>query len=386
MNEPDVARVIMSYLSNDTLKILYKLGIVPSLQKTAQDAHFWHSRVETLSKKHIEFSSSVDWKETYQILSDELVNDRPNFYNDRDNVTVLKILVSMGYVPNKLSLSEAARDGMTKILSFLLADKRIDPNAVVPEMYYPPLTLAADDAQVESVKILLADPRIDPNSDEGDTTALVQACCATIKGKLKDYLKIIEIFLEDRRADPRWNESISLECASDFADNVGVIQLLLKDGRADPRDNSGKSLAHAVELGREGIVRLLLKDKRVNPNDGDGAALIIAAKEGRTKIVKLLLADDRVNPNAQDGAALTFAIYEAHNSIVKLLLDDDRTIAIYNNNAALITAIENSNVTAVELLLRDPDVVAEIDDSYLELAEQTEDPEVIELIQNALEE
>ena len=92
----------------------------------------------------------------------------------------------------------ACRCGHTKVVSFLLADPRIDPD---PDL----LQLTITNNHSDVVEILLQDPRIDPsaNKNEGIKTAsskgytkivyLAQAEDAELQAKAKwaaDYLKL----------------------------------------------------------------------------------------------------------------------------------------------------------------------------------------------------
>lgn len=392
MDVPDVTRVPMSFLSDEAISKLMAAGVAYHTS-TFEDQKFWHDRVETLSQRRIEFYTDVDWNETYQILKRELARAKaghnPSFWNKEDNATVLEILLSLGYKPEDSygSLSMAVKHGSVNILHFLLSEGGIDPNDVAVMDHYPPLTLAADNAQPEAVKLLLADPRVDPNNDEGDTTALVQACSVS-RGNEARYVEVVHLLLQDGRADPTWNDSKVLSVVSYFGDYAEIVRLLLEDGRADPSDGNGEALILASTRGREKIVALLLADPRTVPWAQDGEALIGAVEEEEASVVKLLLKDGRVNPSTRDGAALVIAAQggtDVSLDVLKLLLSDDRTYAAINNNAALKAAIENENIEAVELLLEDADVLQELSEEDLTLAEETGNAEITQLVRSALD-
>jgi ankyrin repeat protein len=361
MDVADVTRVMMSYLGDQAIGALMQAG-VSYLPSTFQDQTFWHSRVESLSERRVKFDKSVDWNQTYQILKRELAKADPDFWNEEDNATVDRVLLSMRYEPNISALSVAARGGQTNILLFLLGEGSINPSEIAGDEYLPPLTLAADNARPEAVRLLLTDDRVGPNDNRGDTNALSQACLTTMDGKLAEYIEVVRILLEDTRVDPTWAESFCLIAASELGDNNEILQLLLADGRADPNADYGEPFIRACAEGRAKMVALFLNDPRMVPWSKEGEALISAARNGQANVVKLLLEDGRIDPNSQEAEALIEAVMEKERDVVRLLLADDRTHAAYDDNLALMIAIRRGDKEIIKLLLNDDEVIAELTD------------------------
>ena len=323
----DITRLLMAYLDNNTIRNLMISAALPYELSTFEDTRFWHERVETLSGRLISYSSSVDWKQTYQLLKIELEKPNPSFYNKLDNATVLQLLVSMGYSPasDRRALSKAASKGLTSIVGFLLAEGSINPNLSTDDSDHPPLSLSCGEGRLEVVKLLLADPRVDPNNESGYTTPLVEACYFYHDEDQAERLEMVRLLLADDRVDPTWSDSAVMYLISDGRDNFEALELLLADGRADPTELESESLKRAASYGREKSVALLLADGRARPSDQESDCLIAAILHRHTNVVKLLLADGRADPNSQDGEGLLLAIKMGNDEIIELLLADPRT-------------------------------------------------------------
>ncbi|CAH6420619.1 Hypothetical protein POVR2_LOCUS207 [uncultured virus] len=190
------------------------------------------------------------------------------------------------------ALSTAAEYGDILRLQSLLAAGRIDPNDTSLRHKYPPLTLAADNGRVEAVRLLLADARVDPNNNEGDTTALIQACYASLDGLRDEYVEIVELLLASG-ADPDAYDNRPLIAASEFADNYRIVDLLLFY-HADPNGDYGEPLLRAAQHERVGIVSSLLSDDATNAAAGENAALWQAIETGNLDILEMLLGNDDV--------------------------------------------------------------------------------------------
>lgn len=175
------------------------------------------------------------------------------------------------------------------------------------------------------------------------------------------------------------------------ADNAQVesMRLLLKDGRADPSLFDSLVLSAPSDLGEDvyEIVQLLLDDGRANPDDGDSEPFILTVTYGGVRCLALLLKDKRTRPWARDGKALVDACETGNIDTAKLLLSDDRTYPAIDGNTPLKRAITIHNILAVELLLANVEVLEELNESDLELAEQQPyvDRQVETLIRAALE-
>jgi ankyrin repeat protein len=76
------------------------------------------------------------------------------------------------------------------------------------------------------------------------------------------HTKIVELLLQDGRADPTTYGNQPIKCAS-----YNGYALLLKDGRADPTTFYNYSIRAASENGHVDVVSLLLQDGRVEVPD-----------------------------------------------------------------------------------------------------------------------
>ncbi|CAH6421262.1 Ankyrin repeat protein [uncultured virus] len=87
----------------------------------------------------------------------------------------------------------AAREGLVGILTFLLEEGSIDPNAIIAGTY-PPLIHAIRTGQVESVRVLLADKRVDVNIYHEGHTPLMWAIH-------QNDIQIVELLVNHPRVD-----------------------------------------------------------------------------------------------------------------------------------------------------------------------------------------
>lgn len=232
---------------------------------------------------------------------------------DKDGNTALMIVAGLEY-------------GQLTIIDLLLADDRVDRNAV-NQKGHTALMIAAEKWHNLVVQRLLADARVDLNvKDQRGNTILMHA----------------------------------------FETNdVGLLKWLLATKTLDVSvDTITAAFAQAVYKGHEWTVRLLMADARVNPTaalHGDrNTPLHVAALQGHAAIVKQLLSDARVNPNARNGngdTALLLAVTKDDKYVVKLLLADTRVDPNISNQAgdtALSRAAEAQDKPALlELLLAD---------------------------------
>lgn len=82
-----------------------------------------------------------------------------------------------------------------------------------------------------------------------------------------------------------------------FNNNPKKLIEILKNEDIDPSKDNSRVLVHACMKNYTKIAELLLIDKRVDPSAQMNHSLKVMACHGNVKIVDLLLKDKRVNPN-----------------------------------------------------------------------------------------
>lgn len=122
-------------------------------------------------------------------------------------------------------------------------------------------------------------------------------------GRLGNIEKVKEFLKQD--ADPvdcNW----ALIYAS-FSGQTDIVEVLLQDGRANPAYNQNEPLKWACRQGHTNVVALLLQDVRVNPAANDNEPLKCASYYGHINLVEFLLLDGRVDPSANDDWIIMYA-------------------------------------------------------------------------------
>ncbi len=186
-------------------------------------------------------------------------------------------------IKNNFAITEASRQGKTKLVKLLLQDKRVNPaandNEAIREACYE---------NNEIVKLLLQDKRVDPAANNNEVILVASR---------RGYADIVELLLKDTRVDPTANDNEPIRGASEFGE-AEVVELLLNDKRVDPSSDNNYAIRHACHNDKYDTVKILLEDNRVDPSANDNEAIQGASKYGHTDIVKLLLKDTRVDPTA----------------------------------------------------------------------------------------
>jgi hypothetical protein len=157
-------------------------------------------------------------------------------------------------------------------------------------------TTIAEDGDPALVELLVADGRVAAKGDFDLTECLLFAA-------RRSNADIVELLLQDGRADPTENESECLRqaCWHACASCASMLQMLLDDRRADPTAWNSACLKIACDSGCASAVRMLLNDGRADPcnvfagpSDGELVLLDIARIRGFTDIAELLLQDERI--------------------------------------------------------------------------------------------
>ncbi|KAL6882485.1 ankyrin repeat-containing domain protein [Trichoderma longibrachiatum] len=221
---------------------------------------------------------------------------------------------------SKRPIMTAARNGYSSMVELLLS-RGAEPNANVNGT---PFSLALMDAVVEGngdvVSVLLKDARVDPNA--------------------RNASDMLQLLLDDGQADPTQRNPLN-RTAMDLVierNETEMARMILADGRVNPNArtlNGETALENAVRSASHAIVRILLADERVDPNSTvlDGMTpFLFAADAGSDFCLKILLADKRVNKYARNNAganAWTIAFRRPGNRNAKVLLES----GIMNPNA-----------------------------------------------------
>lgn len=169
------------------------------------------------------------------------------------------------------------------------------------------LIMSVEQNLYDLVEILLEEGHADPKTDNS-----ICLQCASEKGNFN----IVELLLDDKRCDPKADDSYCLKLASDNGHGE-IFQLLLEDGRADP--NVRDCLRSASEKGHEDIVRILLKDGRSDPTYDDSNAFRLAVHNGCFPIVHCFILDGRVNQKDTYSQCLQLAIEKEHENMATLI-------------------------------------------------------------------
>ena len=113
--------------------------------------------------------------------------------------------------------------------------------------------------------------------------------------------------LLNNRTDPTVeNYNQALRYASLYG-YTKIVEILLQDGRADPTHWNNWIIKIACDYGYGDIVELLLQDGRVDPTAGENCCIRFSSIYGHIKVVEILLKDGRVDPTARDNMAINQA-------------------------------------------------------------------------------
>ncbi|MBS0286996.1 MAG: ankyrin repeat domain-containing protein [Proteobacteria bacterium] len=204
-------------------------------------------------------------------------------------------------INHKDAINYAVRNNDLEVVKILLEDDRLKldvfvlafhyKNAAVKELLLNDKTFnpynnnifcnAANNGQTDFVSFMIKDERIDPTTQ--NSFALRSAARNGSTG-------VVKLLLEDKRADPTANNNEAFFLALQN-DHYGVVKLFLEDKRVTP---STESLIFATRNERTDMVELLLADKRVDPCVNNNEVLYDAVNRRDFSLVKLLLEDERV--------------------------------------------------------------------------------------------
>jgi len=198
----------------------------------------------------------------------------------------------------------------------------------------------------------------------------------------KQYVKIVQLLLDDPRIDPSVNNNFVIMWASQYG-HIEVVKTLLADPRVDPSAGDNAAIGAASANGHIEVVKILLADPRVNPNTYDNYAMHSASSHGHAEVVKILLADPRVNPNAADNCVINYASANGHAEVVRLLLGDPR-ITFAQDYRCVEMALKNGHVEIVKLLLADHRVQISKNHEVSHLLLKSGNAEIVQLLKRKI--
>lgn len=224
---------------------------------------------------------------------------------------------------NNAAIKSAAARGHAKIVNLLLLDGRADPtagNSIV-------IRDAAKRGHVEIVDLLLRDGRADPTAVDN---------YAIRKAAQNGHVDVVELLLTHVHPPKSMIVQVSRN------GRTKIVELLLQDGRADPSGNA--VIGWAIWGGHHKIVELLLQDSRVDLDVNYAISMAISC--GHVGIIKMLFADPRVAPNA-----LTLAVHFRQERIVRMLLQQDSVeTKIPTHHSAWLEALKNGSTMLAQMI------------------------------------
>ena len=163
------------------------------------------------------------------------------------------------------AIHHASYLGWSDMVTLLLKDSRIDPNAV--DLYWNAAIFAIQHGRVEVLKILLKDPR---------TTLLTKDMfkkpnnILTIEMAIRaGNYDIIQMLLKDSRIiiTKKVNKFAITTSVNSYRCNWKIIELLMQDSRFDLSIKDNKVLRWARAKHRDNIIKKLLKIPRIKTLD-----------------------------------------------------------------------------------------------------------------------
>ncbi|CAH6421401.1 Hypothetical protein POVR2_LOCUS377 [uncultured virus] len=223
MNLPaDIIHEISSWLDNETLCKLSKVGLLPNLSLYATSNEWWHDRIETLIATKFNVPWLEDWREVYWILHRQLQTEQC-YYNKEDNITVCMIHRMIGIPIIEWDLNLCAYQSCWHIVYYLL-DVGCAPTDLL-------LEYALRDNEAPVLEKLLQDSRVR---------------ISTHSNAIRDVIY---------NTDVHYTNKFEAQC--------NVLHLLVADGRLDPSEDSNRYLRQCIKDSRADLVEVLLRNDRV---------------------------------------------------------------------------------------------------------------------------
>lgn len=267
---------------------------------------------------------------------------------------------------------ESYRDDSHKeIIREFLADERVDPGVILPEVLIGP--------NVDFLEILLSHPRVQPNAKElyeelvktpSLEKKIILLNCNCLVQDPELGAKVLQFYENELYELCAFNQSTALERLLTSVSKVSwdaeslplypnpkITSLLLKHAKIQSPEQANRLFRNFLVVSKTEAARWLLHNYPLKPYLDNGLLFIKACEYGFTEAVKLWLQDRRrINPAANKQEALRLASKNGHIEIVKLLLADRRVKPQAKESEALRKASRHGYIKIVKLLLADPRV------------------------------
>lgn len=170
MQDRDVWAILCSRLENDTIRMLSHTchSIHSIISSLAQSQLFYYLRTKYVLNYELSIHLGRDkhpadccWKKTLALVKQALRLENP--FSIANDVLSIHVLLQLGYDPSvndSQIFITACAHGRARIVTLLLADKRVNPATKNGEA----LEWAVNNGHSEVVQLLLEDGRIDPRS------------------------------------------------------------------------------------------------------------------------------------------------------------------------------------------------------------------------------
>ncbi|HZZ64580.1 MAG TPA: hypothetical protein VFE17_03710 [Candidatus Baltobacteraceae bacterium] len=250
------------------------------------------------------------------------------------NARAMELLLAdpRGTPPDGL-LTEAAQAGDLDVIRAILRDAR----AVE---WFPSALLNLRTCSFEAARLILSDERV------LDISAVASRVAQAGRSDIVAFL------LQDERLDPARAGDV-LSSAVELG-HTDVARMLLKDGRWDPTHASTHAMAQAASRDYLDIVELFLEDQRIinEPNRRTiRAALTRAATSGANDVLRRLLAVPGLRITMLPEQLIERLVHRGQLETLRLLLADQSLVV---QPSALKEAVVFNEIDILRFFLRDP--------------------------------
>ena len=278
-------------------------------------------------------------------------------------VEILKCLVpcvdmnSKGF-DNRTPLMEAAIEGQTSVVEFLLSQKQeIDLNYSVGPYAFTALMYAIEFNRLEIVKLLVETGRINLHhklQDIHESTPLLWA--STMMDEKNIDEEILKYLLDQYALE---DVDVRSFLGSAYIGNISLLEAFLSKGLdVNVQDKGGCSaISIATRSNKLEVIQYLIS-KGANPDIAEEAgytALMLASSYGHKDIVEYLLSQGgSLKKTAESGrTAFHLACMKGQFEIVELLIPylDDINVLDFAGRTPLVDAIIEGQTSIIQLLL-----------------------------------
>jgi hypothetical protein len=173
---------------------------------------------------------------------------------------------------------------------------------------------------------------------------------------LRDWKSVYETLKEPIKKD---NPFIHIK-----SDNPDAVIALIESGYNPSMDNNS-TIKYIILSGHTKIAKYLLENYRdlIDPSTGNNIALRTAATKGYGDIIRLILQYPTVDSSVGDNITLKYALMVKDTELVKILLNDKK-VSTSLNKYIIELALDTKNVNIIELILKHPDIDPSVYDNH----------------------